>query len=434
MENITAALLQVPHLIGVLVADIVEFQFKSVSCKLTTLNFYVPVIIGVTFFIGKSCNGQGAGIVCFTNVTNDFRRCILGKGLTVCILSIMHDSVVCVLGVLGIVEVQDVLAVGGNNQTLLVGIGHVAGNGLKGLGDHGLAVVGNHLVIGKGLAGVLLHVLYGVRHSGHGHILEGDGQSLLVNIQHQGLGLNGGEVAFLIVRIQFRAALSIEGLGGAGQTGTGQIVGHLDAVVILQHILNGVLLQGVGRPFAVEGQILTNLHGGVEGLLITILVVVPHDEGVVAVGLGLVHGTLFQMVLYVLLRNVITMGNREAGFSFRLFGLIDFGTALRQVELDGAVYRLPLGVEDDVGGRHGMLIQLILLTGALGVLIPTAEHYGAGLISTGHFRFIVLVGAQGCFVLNALVLNIVILIVKGQFVAVAGVVELGTAIGCTIGS
>ena len=331
----------------------------------------------------------------------------------------MGDLVVGVGGILGVVE-DDLIHCtffSGNHQTLLVGIGHHAGDGDEGLGDHSLAVVGDGFFIGNRLTGLLVQILDGVGHGIFLNIPEGIDIGIVflcgIDVNGQGVALDDGEVALLIVGIEFGAALGIEGLGDARQTGAGGGIGNF-GIGVLNLIVDGVLLQDIGAPLAVDLQVLVDGHiGEVEGLLHAVLHVEPADEGVAAVG-GFCGSGI----------SLGTMGNSDSRMGLQLCSSLH--CSLIQVEFHLVGLGNPLGIEDHIGGGHGHGAQFRLGTLiAVSRGVPAIEHIGV-LFQIGRIFRHKMVFAQRRFILHAtsLTIHIRIVVVEFQVVAVAGVAEV----------
>ena len=307
--------------------------------------------------MGKARDGEGVGGVGRADVAHSLGGGVLRPDRPVGILGVVGDLVVGVGGILGIVEddLVDRALFRADYQTLLVGVGHHAGDGHEGLGDHGLPIVADGLFRRNRFPGRLVQIFYRVGHGIPLHIPEGEGiLSLVGNVNGQGVGLHHGEVALLIAVIEVGAALGLKGLGDARQTGAGGGRGDL-GVRALELVGDGIFHQCVGAPLAVNLQILVDGHvGKVKGLLHAVVQVEPAHKGIAAVGRGLgsqVHQT--------------AVGDRLVGVG------VEFGPSLQrgliQIELHRVGDGHPLGVEQDVGVRHGVLAQLVFRTGALGV-------------------------------------------------------------------
>ena len=424
-QLLAGALLQIAHLIGVAVPGVVQLQLQTAGGQLAAGDGSPHRAV-----IGKAGDGHGFCGVGGADIAHGLRGGVfrpggVALGVLGQILGVMGDLVVGVGGIRRIVEddLVDRTFLGGDHQTLLVGVGQHAADGDEGLRDHGLAVVGDGLFGCNGFAGRLIQVLDGV---GHGLLLdvpEGErvGVVLLggVDVQRQGVALGDGEIALLIAGVQLGAALSLEGLGNARQGGAGG--GGRDlGIGALKLVVDGVRLQDVGAPFAVDLHILGDRHiGEVKGFLHAVFHVEPANEGIAAVGGIIWSGVCLGAV-----------GNGD----FRMRAQLGAGvqSGLVKIELHPVAHRRPLGVKQDVVRRHGMRIQLVFRAGALGVQIPAAEGDGAGLIGAGHLGNIAAVGAQRCLILDGFFLDIDIAIVEGQVVAVTGVVESCTCAGATI--
>ena len=280
---------------------------------------------------------------------------VLGK-----IFRIVRYLVIGVGGVFRVVEddLVDGAFFRAYNKALLICVGHHAGDGNKGLRDHGLAVFGNGLFGCDGCTGFLIQILDGVGHCLSLDIPEGVdiGVVLLggIDVQRQGVALGYREVALLIVGVQVGAALGLKGLGNARQPGAGGGVCDF-GVGALNLIINGVLLQDIGAPLAVYLHILVYRHiGEVKGFLNTVFHVEPANEGIAAVGRLGWNGV-----------NLGAVGNGDVRMRAQLGAVSQ--RILIQIELDLVGHGYPLGIEQDVVRGHSVLVQLVLRAGALGV-------------------------------------------------------------------
>ena len=328
----------------------------------------------------------------------------------------MGDLVVGVGGILLVVEddLIDRALLRAHHQSLLERVGHHAGNRNEGFGHDSLAVVADGLRIRDRFAGCLVQILDRVRHRLLLDVPEGVDVRVVflrgVDVQRQGVALGYREVALLIVGIQIRAALGLEGLGNAGETAARGGGGNF-GVGVLNLIIDGIRLQDVGVPLAVDLQILFDGHvGEVECLLHAVLHVEPADEFV-----GTVLGILRSGSRHGAMGNGdVRMGGKLGSRSKRI---------RIQIELHGVRLRHPLGVEQHIFRRHGVLIQLVLRAGALRVEIPAAKGDGTGLVGAGDCGHVIVVRAQRSLILHGFRLDVVIAIIEGQLVEVAGVVE-----------
>ena len=235
------------------------------------------------------------------------------------------------------------------------------------------------------------------------------------------MGLHHGEVALLIAVIEVGAALGLKGLGDARQTGAGGGRGDL-GVSALELVGDGIFHQCVGAPLAVNLQILVDGHiDKVEGLLHAVVQVEPAHKGIAAVG-GVCGSRVHQTAV----------GDRPFGVG------AEFGPSLQrgliQIELHRVDDGHPLGVENHIVGGHSVLGQLKLCSGALGIQIPAAEGHRTGLVGAGHSGSIVLIIAQRGLILHALSFDVLVTVIEGQGVAVAGIVESRTAATATVAS
>ena len=344
--------------------------------------------------------------------------CVFCPSLAVGVLRVVSDLVVGVLGIPGVVEDQDIPALCRYHQTLLVCIGHIAGYHLERLGNNSLAVVIND-PIRNGFTVKHVSTCFGVDvpdcvgNCFFLNVLKGDDQIGRVDVQQQGLGLDSGETALLIISIQVGAALGVKGLGRTGKTRAGDVIRHLDTMIVLQHELNGVLLQSVGRPLAVYVEVLAYLHvGKVESLLHAVLLVEPADKGVAAV---------FRLCNIAQLAAVgdglSAMGGQKLIFLIGCFV---------KRELDCMSIGHPLCIEHHVRSRHGHLAQVCLgACIAAGCSVPSGKCIGVFFQLRRVVRFKI-VTFQRCLILHtaALARNKTVVIVEAQVIAISGVAEV----------
>ena len=310
-----------------------------------------------------------------------------------------------VLLVLRIPEGDDIFAVFGHNQGLLILIGHIAGDGQGLFGDHGLAVVVDDLLITQGLIGGLVEILHRVGHDPRILIIEGN---LVGTIGRHGEGLayGIGIEARAIVRIQVRIALGIEGLGIAHQGGAGGVVRDLRHAIRGQDIMDGVSLQDRGAPLGVEVQVPGDGHGEVEGVLHAVLVLVePADKLQIRLGQRRLRGLRA-------VRNRLGIAQL----------LVVVHGLLVEVGFDGVGLGGPLGVEDGVVVRHRGVVP-IHCNRAAGIRVPAVKGVGVFFQTAGILRHKP-VFSQRLFVGDLFALYNRTVVVEVQIVAVAAIINI----------
>ena len=159
-----------------------------------------------------------------------------------------------------------------------------------------------------------------------------------VDVQSHGVALGDGEVALLIIGIEVGTALGLEGLGGACQAGAGGGVRDLGvgALCIFVLVVDGVLLQHVGAPLAIDLHILFDRHvGEVKGLFHAVFHVEPAHKGVAAVG-GFFGNRI----------SLGTMGNGDIRMRRELGASVQCG--LVQVEGHSVIIGYPLGIKNQI--------------------------------------------------------------------------------------
>ena len=314
-----------------------------------------------------------------------------------------------VLSVLGIPE-DNLVSFGGQHQPLLIRIRGVARDLFELRRDDCIRGLGILLIM-KDFVRVLLQILDGVGNLLLVYINERV-FIIAIDVHHQRMTADLGEVAGLIVCIQRRSRLCVKGLGGTCQCAALGLFRDIrkSFIRVFDSVLDGVFHQIVGRPLGVEVQILGNGHGEVECLLNAVLLIEPADEGVIAVG------------RIIRLLNGSTVGHVFPSFQ-RSAVRYDFFLEERP---DGMGLGNPLGVENHVGSRHGHGAQVSLRANiATRSRIPTRK-----LISV-RFQLIRIircevVSVQRRFILDAAALTryFRIIVVELQVVAVARIIEV----------
>ena len=217
-----------------------------------------------------------------------------------------------------------------------------------------------------------------------------------------------GEVAALIIFVQFVSGFGFECQGGARKRAAGSRLRNFD---ITRLIIDGVCDQRIAAPLGIEVQILYNRHGEIKRLFNAVFFIEPANERVVAVGRvsGLGSKTAVRNFLHVAIANVDNILHVSS-----------------QPRCDRVGLWRPLGVKHNVTCGHlcGVPLYLGTVEAALGG-IPSGELisvcFKASRISRRKGFTL-----QRCFILNVLffIRYKAIVVEELQLVAVTGVVKV----------
>ena len=187
------------------------------------------------------------------------------------------------------------------------------------------------------------------------------------------MAADGGEVALPVGRVERVAAPGLKGAGDAGEGAAQGGIGDLRAI-LQRPVVQGVVLQGVGAPPAVDGELGGDGHVvKVEGLLHAAVQMEPAHKDVSAV-----HRV----------RHLARKGTVEhaAGFIAREL-LSQFQLLPVQVEAHGMGGRLPAGVDQQIVGGHAHAAEVHLRSRCeAGGGVPAVKFEGVRLVACGVVR------------------------------------------------
>ena len=251
---------------------IVQVQLKAVCGKLAA---------GIALFliIGKSGYGQRSSRIGLAYLTVQVRAAlILCIALARYVLYPMHYLHGRVKLILGIPERNHVFGfVCAEHKALLVSIGRVAAYLHELLRNYSVAGFSS-LFLMQHLLRTLFKIPYGVVDLLLCHIHERK-FVIAIDIHGQGVAAGMGEVAALIIFVQFVSGFGFECQGGACKRAAGS---RLRNFGITRLIIDGVCDQRIAAPLGIEVQILYNGHGEVERLFNAVFFIEPANEYIFA--------------------------------------------------------------------------------------------------------------------------------------------------------
>ena len=311
--------------------------------------------------------------------------------------------------ILGIPERNHVFGfVCAEHKALLVSIGRVAAYLHELLRNYSVAGFSSLFLI-QHLLRTLFKIPYGVVDLLLCHIHERK-FVIAIDIHGQGVAAGMGEVAALIIFVQFVSGFGFECQGGARKRAAGGLVCYHSSTIFFKHILDSISDQRIAAPLGVKVQILYNGHGEVERLFNAVFFIEPANEYIFAFAVLGVSG----------LGGKVTVRNCLAA---------QRGAAHR-ILVKERPYRVglgrPFGVKHNVTCGHlcGVPLYLGTIEAALGG-IPSGELisvcFKVSRISRRKvFTF------QRCFILNVLffIRYKAIVVKELQLVAVTGIVEV----------
>ena len=254
---------------------IVHVQLKAFCRKLAA---------GIALFriIGKSGYSQRSSRIGLAYLTVQVRAAlILCIALARYVLYPMHYLHGRVKLILGIPERNHVFGfVCAEHKALLVSIGRVAAYLHELLRNYSVAGFSSLFLI-QHLLRTLIKIPYGVVDLLLCHIHERK-FVIAIDIHGQGVAAGMGEVAALIIFVQFVSGFGFECQGGARKRAAGGLVCYHSSTIFFKHILDSISDQRIAAPLGVKVQILYNGHGEVERLFNAVFFIEPANEYIFA--------------------------------------------------------------------------------------------------------------------------------------------------------
>ena len=406
---------QIPDPVAEGIAVIVQFQFQAifrhVGSHLAIFGIDLRVIC---FRTDKVESLDGHNICTVGIVDNCIQVCaflINAVAIAFHILNVVHHMDRCMDLIPRIVEDDDIALIGNNGNGLLIGVGHITSNNLEVLRNNSLLIVRIRYRTGQWSIRTLFQILDCIGNGIITLVQEGENHAALVrSLEVDGVAGYIGEIALLISCVKIRVALGIEGTGITGQGGTCGRIRHggsfvsiqFSVAVCIQNIADLVGTQHVGAPLGIQVKIPGNGHvGRVKcGFLTLVIQVEPANKVIACIGMDILiafghtrslrYGDL-AAVGHRIQRSIlcgvgiigITCAVVLCGIQLRHLlrqGLAFVHTGLIQEEADRAVYRGPLGVEDDILCGHCSVIKIKRVSLKVWIVIPSGKTVRTGFI------------------------------------------------------